>query len=810
METLIQDVRYGLRVLAKSPVFTAVAVVSLALGIGANTAIFSLVDTILLKSLPVKDPQELVRIGVTSNSKRAEPRVIPYPMFHELRRSSEVFRGVLTEGYDGMSFRESGKTDVTERVMGEWVSGNYFSLLGVHAFLGRVFSEQDDKTPIHRVAILSYGFWKRRLGGDFTVIGSTIYLNGDAYTVVGVTPPGYFGLEVGFSPDVRVPMGEGGSDQTWARLKPGVSMQQAEAATEVLYQQMLQENPELKSNPRYGTQHIELLPGERGSSGLRRQFEEPLFILMTIVGIVLCVACINISNLLLSRSAARQKEVAVRLAVGASRLRLVRQLLTEGVLLSLFGGFAGLLVAHWGTDLLFSFLPQDTTPIVLELHPDIRMLVFNFCIAVITGILFALAPAIRSTRCDLIPLLKSDASTYGHKPHRFELRKALVVFQVALSLSLLVVATLFVRTLTNLEAVDSATSTDKILIFSMKHVRERYTPDQIARFYEELIRRVEVLPGVRSASLAAGIRSSVLSSRGGGVSVHLGQEQFNGDRSTHVDEVSPMFFRTMSTPLLMGRDFSFADKGESSKVAIINERFVHYFFGNQNPIGRRIGISELAGEDLEIVGVVGDTRYVNLREPPRRVVYLPLLQYPARQNIYALHVLAAGAPNELISAIRKEFQFLDKDLPVFSIKTFAKLVDESLAQERLLATLSGFFSLLTLLLASIGLYGVVAYGVSRRTRELGIRMALGAQRHQVLWLVLRETLGLVAIGIATGLAATFLTTRLIKSHLFGIAPTDLTAVVLATVVLGAVAVSAGYFPARRATKVDPMVALRHE
>ncbi len=819
MNMLLQDLRYGARILLKTPGFTAVAILTLALGIGANTAIFSMIDAVLLKMLPVKDPEQLVVLNNATSTGERGPG-FSYPMFQDLRDRSQVYADIFT--YDGVALNLSGSGQ-TERVSGELVSGNFFAVLGVKPFLGRIFSDDDNKTSGgHPVAILSYNFWKRRFAGDPGLVGKTIHLNGYPFTVVGISPPGFFGVEVGSSPAVWVPMMmqpqvSGFADRLhqrnnfWveimARLKPGVSEQQAQVAIDLFGRQINQEAPGISPRLRdfLLKQRIQLGPASRGLSSLRRQFRQPLLILMGVVGLVLLIACANIANLLLARAAARQKEIAVRLALGASRFRMVCQLLTESVLLALLGGLLGLLFAFWATDFLLNFMSQAR--FTLELHPDYRVLGFNLCVAVLTGILFGLAPAIQATRPNMIEALKNEIPTLISGRSRFELRKVLVVSQVALSLLLLIGAGLFVRTLQNLKGVDLGFTADKVLLLSMNPGQNGYSPDQSRNFYSQVLDRVKSLPAVQSASYAD------MPLLGGawvdGISVEGNQPSTGQDMSTSAKKVEPMFFETMGIQLLMGRDFSALDGASAPKVAIINETIARDFFGNDNPIGRRIGVGT-NNPDREIIGVIKDTKYGGLKKRVPRTVYVPFAQSVAMSAERTLHVRTAGEPKNLIAAIRHEVETLDKNLPVYNVRTFTELVAESIFQERLIARLSSFFGLLALLLASIGLYGVIAYSVVRQTREIGIRIALGARAGDVLKLVVRQGMVLALIGLGVGLVGAWALTRVMKTLLFEVSATDPVTFVSAPLLLAVVASMACYVPARRATKVDAMIALRYE
>jgi putative ABC transport system permease protein len=821
MQSFLQDLRYGARMLMKQPGFTLIAALTLALGIGANTAIFSLIDAVLLKLLPVKDPAQLVALAHTTRG--GENRfTFSYPMFQDLRERNQVFAGILA--YSGVALNLSGNGQ-TERVAGQLVSGSFFSVLGVQPLLGRAFSDDDDKSPgAHPVTILSHSFWQRRFAGNPNVVGETVRLNGYPFTIVGVAPPGFFGIEVGAAPELWVPMMMQPQaselkgrlqmrNNFWvkliARLKPGVSEEQAQAGADALCQQInrtASEAPGVSPGLRSYLlqQRVQLRPASQGMSSLRGQFKQPLLILLGMVGLVLMIACANLANLLLARVTARQKEIAVRLALGASRVRLVSQLLTESLLLSLLGGLFGLLFAFWGADFLLSFLSQAR--FTLELQPDLRVLGFNLSVAVLTGILFGLAPALQATRPTLTEALKNEIPTLTGAGSRFELRKLLVVSQVALSLLLLIGASLFVRTLQNLKGIDLGFRADKVLLLSLNPGLNDYKPEQVKSFYAQLLERVNRLPGAQSASFAD------MPLMGGawvdGVEVEGYKAAPGQDMSVSAKRVGPKFFETMGIPLLRGRDFNVQDEAGAPKVAVINETLARDFFGNDNPLGRRIGVGEKPVR--EIIGVIKDTKYMDLKKQAPRTVYVPLAQTAAMSAELTLHVRTAGEPTNLVAAIRREVETLDKNLPVYNVRTFTDLVAQSFYQERLIATLSSFFGLLALLLASLGLYGVMAYSVARRTREIGIRLALGAQASDVLKLVVRQGMSLALIGAGLGVGAAWALTHVLSNLLYGVSPTDpLTFVTIPLALIG-VALLACYLPARRAAKVDPLTALRHD
>ncbi len=818
IDTLIQDLSYGMRLLLKSPGFTTVALLSLGLGIGANTAIFSLMDAIFWRHLPVSHPEQLVSI-VIPLGEREDPGFTPLALFREIQNNNQIFAGAITNGADGLSLTVDG---ATERVMGEVVTGNYFSVLGVNAFRGRTFSAEVAQGAWAPEAILSYDFWQRRFGSDAGVVGKTIQLNGYSFTVVGVSPPHFFGTEVGMSPEVRVPKLPDPLDQTMpampllklsgyipvmARLKPDVSLQQAQAATEVVYQRVIQDDPHLSSNPRFRGTHIRLLPSPRGTSRLRGEFGRPLALLLGLVALVLLIACANLANLLLGRAAARRRELAVRLAIGAGRARLIRQLFTESLLISFLGGALGVLLAYWAVDILFGFLPQNHIRTLLEVEPNLRALGFTLGVTVLTGILFGLAPALQATRPEIASALKSGST--GGRRRVIELRQALVVAEVALALLLLIGAALFVRTLQNLKAVNAGFDADNVLLFTMKPVHQRYAPARLRNFCSELLERVERLPGVRSAGLA---EAGPFSGREGSALITVPGSPPQTERPTRafVDRVSPHFFESLGIPLLAGRDFSVADQEGAPNTAIIDEIAARDFFNEVNPIGRHLAVGRSPNvTEFEIIGVIKATKHRSVREANQPAVYLSILQGD-RPWMPTLYVRATNAITPLTASIRQTFQGLDKDLPVFNIKTFERQLNESLAQDRLVATLSGFFGVLATMLAAIGLYGVMAYAVASRTQEIGIRMALGAQPKGVLWLVMWETLRLVMVGVVIGLSAALAAARLISNLLFDLKPTDPLTIAMAALLMIGIAALAGYLPARRASHVDPLVALRNE
>ena len=814
MGNLLQDVRYGLRLLIKNPGFAAVAILSLTLGIGANAAIFTLVDNVLLKPLPVEEPNQLAL--VLSSRPKGLNYNFSYPLYKGMRDQNEVLSGLLAYSPVSLSF-SSG--DQPELIDGELVSGNYFSLLGVKPAVGRLFHPEDDQTPgAHPVAVLSYGLWQRRLGGDPDVIGKTLKLNRYDYTVVGVAPEGFTGIYIGSPAEIWVPLmmqqqaeSRYGAlldkpDAGWlymlGRLKKGITLAQSEAGLNTLYRH-LQE-----SFNRPVEDQITLRSGRQGHSQLPSDLSLPLWLLMGGVGLVLLIACANIANLLLARASARSKEIAIRLAIGAGRGRLIRQLMTESLMLAFIGGAGGMILAFWSTDLLSALLPSDGfSPVRLDLSLDVRVLGFTFLLSLMTGILFGLAPALNASKPDLVTMIKEETARFGRGVGRFGLRNILVVTQVALSLLLLVGAGLFVRTLQNLRGLDLGFNSRNVLFLSVDLPKQGYTTEQSLEFYRQMIERAGSLPGVRSAAWA-----SVPPVNAGGSRATLAIEGYtpqpDEDMEFNFLTIGPGYFQTLGFPIVRGREFNEQDKIGSPGGFIINETMARRYFPDEDPVGKRLSMSGPEGPFLDIVGVVADSKYRSMREAPRPSYYIPVSRLNFMRMV--LHVRTDGDPRTLIAAIRNEMRALDKDLPIYNIKTLSDQLDQALAEERLATTLSTLFALLALVLAAIGIYGVMAYSVGRRTREIGIRMALGAQKSDVLSLVLRESLVLVLIGVAIGLGATFYVMRSMESLLYGVSATDPITLVVISLLLVSVALAAAYLPARRAAKIDPMTALRYE
>jgi predicted permease len=851
MEALIQDVRYGIRMLVKNPGFTAIAVLTLALGIGANTAIFSVLDSVLLKSLPVEHSEQLVLLtdpdahGASFGSETGDRTLLAYSEFEYLRDHNDVFLGIFAADsnfpevpvfFGGSS---AGASGLQELIHVRLVSGDFFRTLEAEPAAGRFFTSEVDRarggSPF---AVISYALWKQRFGLDPSVIGKTVQMHQTSFEIIGVAPPGFFGETVGEAPDAWVPaiMQDAiypGHDlltasqdltnlHTWlqvmARLKPGVTPEQAKANINVVFKRMLDAlgstmSPQDRQDAE--DQRIVLRPGGRGSSMLHKAFGEPLKVLMALVGLVLLIACANVANLLLARGAARQKEFAVRLAIGAGRSRLIRQLLSESVLIALAGAAAGLLLAQWADALLLHMVSRVSgapETIQLNLGLDARMLGFTLAVAVLTAILFGLIPALRATRLDLSPILKSSSiGVTGETAHRrLPAGKVLVIAQVAISLILLVAAGLFVHSLSRLSEVNLGYSRENLLLFRLDAAPGGYKGPAILRLHQELLEKFSVVPGARGVTLSSdGLFSH--SESGDPISVEGYTPAPGEEMHSRMDHIGPGYFSTVGIPLLIGREIGPQDSGDGPRAAVINQTFAQHYFANTNPIGKTVRDTYPGNpQSMEVVGVVADAKYNSLREKTPARIYAPYFN-PMWEHSYAVYEVRTFAdPASVSTALRKAVQDTNPLLPSIEIKTMSGLVDNSLDTDRFVARLSGAFGLLAILLASIGLYGVMAYTVARRTRDIGIRVALGAQSRGVLWLVLRETLLMVLIGVAVGLPVALGGTRLLKSMLFGLGTVDPIVILAAAVSLGIIAALAGLIPARRAMRVDPIVALRYE
>ena len=836
MLLLIQDFRFALRAFRKSPVFAAVALFSLALGIGANTAIFTLMDQLILRRLPVQDPDRLViLVGVGRHYGSDMGRnPLSYPMFQDIRDRNPVFSGVMCRYRVNPSVEAGAETEV---VGGELVSGNYFSLLGIRPAAGRVFTEDDD-IPLgaHPYAVVSYAWWQSKFAGNPNVIGRTIRVNGYPVTIIGVSRPGFDGVEPGLPSSIFVALNvapavrPGFTDMlnrrhrwvtVYGRLKPGLGIEQAQAGLQALFHQILESevadaafrNATAFDKEQFLKMRLNLLPGSQGNTMLRAQYERPLWVLMGVVGLVLLIACANLAGLLTARAASRRKEIAVRLALGCSRLRMVQQLLVESMILAAGGGVAGIGLAMVMVKGLLAFLPANITGYAISSSPDYSVLSFTLGLCLVTGIGFGLVPALQSTKPDLAPTLKEQAGSgvaFGlGDGAQFNFRKAAVAAQVALSLLLLIGAGLFVRSLANLRSIDPGFRTSNVVQFSVAPRSGGYDANRTAVFYRSLEQRLQAVPGVRSAGLAS---MAVLTNTGfdRGITV----EGYRGSRGEimkpHFDAVSPGYFETMGMHVLAGRNFTSKDDSAAPRVAEVNASFVRKYFGTRLAPGRHIGMGTDPGTrtDIEIVGVVNDTHYASLRSEVVPEVYLCTLQQaPNAQMVY---VRTEGNPDGALRAIRSAVQELGPGLPIFNLKTLDRQVDESLVTERLIATLSTVFGILATVLAIVGLYGVTAYTVARRSREIGIRMALGARAGNVVGLVMREVLILVLAGVIVGLPCAAALNRIAGAQLYGVGPNDFLSMALATFLLTAVALIAAYAPARRAATYDPVRILRAE
>jgi predicted permease len=816
------DVSYALRLLRRSPAFTLVALLSLGLGIGANTAIFSLIDTVLLKTLPVADPQRLVFVD-NSGGKSGGGNGPPYPCFERIRDHNRFLSGIAA--FDERLFKVS-IDGVPERVRGQYASGSYFELLGVRAIHGRVLAPADDSQPARGgpdgpVAVISDGFWTRRFARDPAVLGKSVQVGTQWATIVGVTPPGFFGLQVGAPIDITLPMmfaGSGLQSRTswWlsviGRVAPGATVEQARADIEGLWDGYMKEIGQSRDGYFSG---IALVPAARGANELRRTYSEPLLIVMAIVGVVLLIGCANVANLLLARATARQNEMALRLAIGASRGRLVRQLLTEGIVLVSFGSVAGLLFASWGVSFLVAVLTAANRTLELEPRFDLRVLSFTAGVAIATALLFSLAPALRATRVDA-----AKPAAPGGAPVHNRFGQFLVVAQVTLSVLLLCGAALFLRTLGNLNRVPSGFDRDGVLTMQVEatvpgrtvppKTPEAFRADhaRLGAIWTSFIERVYQVPGVTSAAVAT-MNPLLGHDRGVAIAIQGPAPGPETQRGIHLNQVTDRYFRTTGIRVLSGRSFTPEDRSGSLRVAILNETAARAFFGDESPIGRKVNFPKQRVQDeYEIVGVVADARYQSLRKPDERMAYVPLEQAidPITQPV--LVVQSSGDVTRLTPSLRA---IVVETVPggfVSGVATIDQQVEASLVRERMLALLATFFAALALILACIGLYGVMAYRVVRRTREIGIRIAIGARRESVIWMIARETLLLVGIGAALGTLASLAATTYIAGQLFDVTPRDPVALGVALLVLAVVTLVAGFVPARQASRIDPVSALR--
>jgi predicted permease len=818
------------RGLSRSPLFAAVAVVSLALGIGVNTAIFSLLDQILLRTLPVQNPQELAYLyhpgpvqGSSSSDERDSPS-FSYPMFRDLQKEQTPFSGLAASRGTFVSLSYQNNPTHSRARM---VSGNYFDVLGVKPAIGRVFSADDDRLAGgHPVAVLGYRFWSDRFGADPGLLNQTIVVNSHPMTIVGVAQKGFASETLGNLPDVYLPISmeeviEGrrltNRQNYWVtlfgRMKPGMTLQRAEAEINVPYRAGLQQDELLLRQPkadflaRFRAKKIILKEGQYGRGGMRNEAKAPIQLLMGLAILVLLIACANVANLQLARSTARAREMAIRLAMGASRAQLIRQLLTESCLIALAGGALGLLAARWTIRGILSAVPPSRGLGALTDNLDPRVLLYSLAISMATGILFGLFPALQASKASLVTSLKDQAGQISSSASSNWFRTILATAQVAISLMLLICAGLFGKTLVNLSRIELGIQTDHLMTFAVVPQMNQYTAQRSQQFYEQAVQRLEAIPGARLVSA-----SQVPAIAGSNSSTSIKVEGYTareGGAGSNYNNIGAGYFRTLGIPLIAGREFGTADSATSQKVAVINEAFAKFYFPNQNPMGRHMGWdSANAPLDMEIVGVVKDAKYSNMKEPTPPVFYTPLSQ--SRWGSVYFYIKTGIEPEKMTTLIRREIAAIDGNLPIRDLKTMEAQIEENTFAERILSTLTASFAGLATLLAAVGLYGVLAFNVARRTREIGIRMALGAGAGQVRMLIGREVGLMLAIGSAAGLGAAAASAKFLGTFLFGMKGSDPSIYGAAAAILWIVALAAAYVPTRRATKIDPLVALRYE
>ena len=830
MHTLWQDVKFGTRLLRLNPSFTAIALLSLALGIGANTAIFQLLNAVRLRSLPVKNPQELAIVRVENRNWTMGRMEGPYsyltnPMWEQIRERQQGFSGIF--GWEATEFNLSAGGE-SRYARGNYVSGDYFRVLGEQPVLGRVFTLADDQRGCGAAgAVISYGFWQREFGGDASAVGRKITLEGHPFPIIGITAPGFTGIEVGRPYDVAVlicsePVIRGEESlldwrHGWwlaamGRLKAGWTVERATAQLKSISPQILEATipPVYKPDDvkKYMEYRFAAFSAGNGFSNLRLEYETPLWTLLAIAGLVLLIACANLANLMLARANAREREIGVRLSLGASRGRLIRQLLAESLLLAVGGAALGTLLSQGLSRGLVAFLATDNSRVFVELHPDWRVLAFTSALAILTCALFGLMPAFRATRVAPVMVLKSTGRGMTSGRERFGLRRALVVSQVAMSLMLLVGALLFVRTLRNLLTLDPGFRQQNVLVTALDLTKLNLPKERRQDFKRELLNHIRSLPGVDSA---ADVSIVPISGNGWNEDVVIeGSEKLNG--ISNFNRVSPGFFRTMQTALLAGRDFDDRDSATAPKVAIVNETFVRKILNGANPIGGRFheeGYVGKATPTFEIVGLVKDTKYRDLREEPIPIVFVPAAQ-DDRPDSYPQFLIHSSLPTSAVLPGVKQVIADSGPEIVVEFHNLDTQIKQSLTKERLMATLSGFFGILAALLATVGLYGVISYTVARRTSEIGIRMALGAQRSGVIRMIMSEAGMLLGIGVVIGAGLALIAGRTATSFLYGLKPHDPLTIALAIISLAAVAAFASFLPAHRASQLDPMAALREE
>jgi predicted permease len=840
VEYLVQDIRFGLRQLRKSPGFTSIALLSLALGIGANTAIFTLVNAILLRPLPVQNPNELVLFGDgrSQGATFAVPdgnwQLFSYSFFHDLRQQTTSYSGIAAVGSEQLASKASVAGSSYQTTHVDLVSGSYFSVLGVPAFLGRTIVESDDRAPgAGPIAVASYAWFQRHFNGDANALGKAIRIESRDYTLVGVARPGFSGITVGQSTDLWIPLsmekqispGRNGVDSKFfqslclmGRLKTGVKPAQASAETNVLFKQIMRSylGPEPSQKHLDDIEHarVELTPGSRGISPLRIAFSLPLKVLMTIVGLVLLIACANIANMLLARGVARTREIAVRMALGASRGRIVFQLLIESGLLSIAGGAIGVGLAWKASILLLQMATPGLNPVPLSLAPDLPVLIFTLGLTVLTAFLFGCLPAFRATGAEFTPALK-DGRGSSSASVRGGLARSLIVAQIALSVLLLVVAGLFVRSLIHLTSIDTGFDKHNVLIFYLDSSTANlphHTPEEIrsVRLQEQIESRVQTLAGVQSDSFAfftfnTGAWSDLVLFQGVPRTPENGKQVF-------FNNVGNGFFYTMGVPVIAGRTFNAQDTQNSPKVAVINESMARRFFPNGDAVGHRFAVGETPDHpgEIEVIGVVKDAKYTSLDEGSLLAAYFPCTQNVGFYGIFAVRYAPGANRSEIVSRVRSSIAEINSNILVDGVSSLDEQVNQSIATQSLIARLTSFFGIIAIFLACIGIYGLLSYSVARRSSELGIRLALGAQSRMLLWLVLRESLLLLIVGLAIGVPIALSSTRILKSLLYELSPLDPVAISASVAAVALMTIAAAWIPASRAAKINPIQALRAE
>jgi predicted permease len=843
VESLWRDARYGFRQILRSPGLSIVAILSLALGIGANTAIFTVIDDLLLKQLPVHDPHMLVSFGdgsgsgIVASSSPGAYDIFPYEFYKRIASRRDQLEGICAfASFPTMvSVRTaSGTSGPATQAISHLVSGTFFSVLGSQPLMGRVFNPGDTATEgRNSVAVISHRYWRENLSADPDVIGRSITINGTSFIVIGVMPATFYGVDLNEqSPDMWLPITMQPEVtmrpsllkpdglfwiHVMARRKPDVSVAQAQSWATVEFQRFLmqREGSQILALRRQqiGGTFIPLLPGGTGLSHMRSVYQTPLTVLTIMVGVVLLIACANLANLLLAKAASREREYCARLALGSSRGRIARQILTEAFVLALIGGALGLGLAFWATRVLIHFIDKGASRTALSATPDLRVLLFTFATCIVTAALFGIAPAMRGSRTSVAGALNANARTSGGTAVRSNrlLPKALIVAQVTLSLVLLTVAGLLLRTLQNLRAQDIGLNRTNVLLVNTNPKFAGYQPERLNALYDRILSRVSALPGVRSAGLSGGPPVS-RGSWGSPIDIDGRPTPPNEDISTLLNRVSTGYFETLGIPLLRGRTIQAADSADAVRSVVVNKTFADRYFPNGDPIGHSFTVADPAAPGVwHIVGVVRDSKHTSPAEKPEPFAFLAVTQLKGDdQYAYWLQIRSVGDPAKITAEVRAALADINPNLPVLKTETVDEQVDDLIDQQRFVSKLAGFFALLALTLAGIGLYGVMTYSVVRRTSELGVRMAVGASKAELLWMVLKESLTLLVIGICLGIPMSLAASRAIKAGLFGVEPADPLTLIAAVVLIGGVLLAGSYIPASRATKIDPMVALRYE